>query len=219
MDAPLVLTTTIEPKEVDTEAHSLDVVSNYPLEFYQAAQQYALPWEVKIEHVKDRLGKPEQNFNLLFTHNTTDINKGVMCSAYKTIPTMIEKMAGQLELARKIRAVNIEDVATLVVDKHFLRDIKGNLRGFTSQQFRCVSCNAKYRRPPLQGSCTICGGKLLFTVSEGTIRKYLEAALQLAAMPNMPLYLQQTLDILKRRIESIFGKEATKQIGLKTWFQ
>lgn len=219
MDAPLVLTTTIDPKEVDTEAHALDVVSNYPLEFYQAAQQFAWPWEVKVEHVKDRLGKPEQNFNLRFTHSTTDLNKGVVCSAYKTIPTMLEKMAGQLDLAAKIRAVNLEDVASLVIDKHFLRDIKGNLRKFTTQEFRCVSCNAKYRRPPLQGTCTACGGKLLFTVAEGTIRKYLEAALQLAAMPNMPPYLQQTLEILKRRIESIFGKEATKQIELKTWFQ
>jgi len=219
MDAPLVLTTTIDPNEVDTEAHNLDVTSSYPLEFYQAAQQYSWPWEIKVEHVKDRLGKPEQNFNLLYTHETADINKGVVCSAYKTIPTMLEKMAGQLDLAAKIRAVNIEDVASLVIDKHFLRDIKGNLRKFTTQEFRCVSCNAKYRRPPLQGTCTACGGKLLFTVAEGTIRKYLEAALQLAAMPNMPPYLQQTLEILKRRIESIFGKEATKQIELKTWFQ
>jgi DNA polymerase II large subunit len=132
---------------------------------------------------------------------------------------MLEKMAGQLALAAKIRAVNLEDVASLVIDKHFLRDIKGNLRKFTTQEFRCVNCNAKYRRPPLQGNCTSCGGKLLFTVAEGTIRKYLDAALQLVAMPNMPIYLQQTLEILKHRIESIFGKEATKQIELKTWFQ
>ncbi len=219
MDAPLVLTTILDPREVDTEAHNLDVASNYPLEFYQVAQKYGWPWEVKVEHVKDRLGKPEQYYNLLYTHETSDINAGVLCSAYKTIPTMLEKLAGQLELASKIRAVNMEGVAALVIDKHFLRDIKGNLRKFTTQEFRCVSCNTKYRRPPLQGTCTECGGKLLFTVAEGTIRKYLEAALQLAAMPKMPPYMQQTLEILKRRIDSIFLKEATKQIGLKTWFQ
>ena len=219
MDAPLVLTTIIDPKEVDTEAHNLDVVSSYPLEFYQVAQKYGWPWEVKVEHVKDRLGKPEQYYNLLYTHETSNINNGVLCSAYKTIPTMLEKLAGQLELASRIRAANMEGVASLVIDKHFLRDIKGNLRKFTTQEFRCVSCNTKYRRPPLQGTCTECGGKLLFTVGEGSIRKYLEAALQLAAMPKMPPYLQQTLEILKRRINSIFIKETTKQIALKSWFQ
>ena len=71
----------------------------------------------------------------------------------------------------------------------------------------------------MQGVCTECGGKLLFTVGEGSIRKYLEAALQLSAMPKMPPYLQQTLEILKRRIDSIFVKETTKQIALKSWFQ
>jgi DNA polymerase II large subunit len=58
----------------------------------------------------------------------------------------------------------------------------------------------------------------VFTISEGTIRKYLEAAIKLANLPNMPAYMQQTLEILKRRIDSIFGKEATKQIELKSWF-
>src|SRR5256712_928723 len=36
MDAPLVLTTRIDPNEIDKEAHNLDVMSRYPLGFYRA---------------------------------------------------------------------------------------------------------------------------------------------------------------------------------------
>jgi len=218
MDAPLVLNTILVPAEVDTEAHGLDTAKQYPLEFYQATQEYKYPWEIKVEQVRDRLSTEAQYEGFGFTHTTDDMNAGVLCSAYKTLPTMLEKLAGQLELAARIRAVALEKVATLVIDKHFLRDIKGNLRGFTTQEFRCISCNAKYRRTPLKGSCTSCNGRLVFTIAEGTIRKYLEAALKLASMDKMPPYIKQTLELLKRRIDSIFGKEATKQIELQSFF-
>ena len=56
MDAPLVLTTVLDPNEVDTEVHGMDIVDHYPAEFYEAAQNYLWPWEVKIEQVKSRLG-------------------------------------------------------------------------------------------------------------------------------------------------------------------
>ncbi len=39
MDAPLVLSIEINPKEVDDEAHNIEFVSRYPLEFYEAAQR------------------------------------------------------------------------------------------------------------------------------------------------------------------------------------
>jgi len=218
MDAPLVLTTVLDPTEVDTEVHGMDIVDHYPLEFYEAAQNCAWPWEIKIEQVKHRLGTEAQYCGLKYTHEVSNMNMGIIYSAYKSIPTMIEKMEGQLELAKKIRAVDFEDVVRLVLDRHFIRDIKGNLRGFTTQEFRCVACNTKFRRVPLQGTCTSCGGKILFTISEGNIRKYLEASLKLVSLPGMSLYIQQSMELLKRRIDSIFGREATKQIELKSWF-
>ena len=217
MDAPLVLTTVLDPTEVDTEVHGMDIVSYYPLEFYEAALKNAWPWEVSIEQVKSRLGKQEQYEGIKYTRESTDLNAGVRYSAYKSIPTMLEKLEGQLDLSRKLRGVSVENVAALVIDKHFIRDIKGNLRKFTQQEFRCVVCNNKYRRPPLAGTCT-CGGRLLFTISEGTIKKYLDASMKLVSMPGVPNYLKQSMEILKRRIESIFGKEQTKQIELKQFF-
>ena len=217
-DEPLVLSTKIIPSEVDDMVFDMDITDRYPLELYQAAQEYKYPWEVKIKTVKDCLNKPEEYEGFLFTHHTSSINKGTVCSSYKSIPTMMEKVAGQMKLAERIRAVNESDVARLLIERHFIRDIKGNLRKFGMQQFRCVDCNEKYRRPPLNGRCK-CKGKLIFTVTHGSIVKYLEPCLFLAEKYNLPPYLRQNLQLTKARIESLFGKEDTKQGTLKEWFE
>ncbi|MFC1741273.1 hypothetical protein ACFL3V_01935 [Nanoarchaeota archaeon] len=86
------------------------------------------------------------------------------------------------------------------------------------QEFRCVVCNEKFRRPPLLGKCTKCGGKILFTISEGSIVKYLEPSISLAEKYDLPTYLKQSLELTKRRVEGIFGKEKEKQVGLGAWF-
>jgi len=107
-------------------------------------------------------------------------------------------------LAEKIRAVDTTDVARLVIEKHFIRDTKGNLRKFSMQEFRCVNCNEKYRRPPLVGKCLKCKGKIIFTISEGSIVKYLGPTISLAHKYNVSDYLKQTIDLLQERIEGVF---------------
>ncbi|MEM4266722.1 MAG: DNA polymerase II large subunit [Candidatus Nanoarchaeia archaeon] len=216
-DAPLVLSSRIIPSEVDDMVFDMDVVYEYPLELYEAAQEYKYPWEVQIEQLKHRLGTEKQYYDYGFTHDTTDINEGVTRSAYKNIPTMLEKIMKQVQLAEKIRAVDETDVARLVIEKHLLRDIRGNLRKFSMQEFRCVDCNQKYRRPPLTGRCK-CGGRIIFTISHGSIIKYLEPSMYLAEKYSLPAYLVQTLELTKNRIESVFGKETEKQEGLGKWF-
>jgi DNA polymerase II large subunit len=218
MDAPLVLTSILTPTEVDDMAFDVDRAWTYPLEFYEACLQYKPPFEVKIETTKNVLNTEKQYEGMGFTHDTTNINAGVLCSAYKTLPSMQDKLLGQMELAQKIRAVDAADVARLVIEKHFVRDIKGNLRKFSQQEFRCVNCNEKFRRPPLLGKCSECGGKILFTISEGSIVKYLEPSISLAQKYELPAYLKQTLELTKRRIEGVFGKEKEKQVGLGAWF-
>ena len=214
MDAPLVLTTLLNPAEVDDMAFNVDVVDHYPLEFYEAAEQYKYPWDVKIKRTEDVLFTPEQFEGMRFTHDTKDINEGVLCSAYKLLPSMAEKIHGQMDLAKKIRAVDQADVARLVIDKHFIRDTKGNLRKFSLQQFRCVHCNTKYRRPPLIGKCTNCGGKIIFTISEGSIIKYLQMSIDLAENYDVSPYLKESLYLTRKRILDVFGKDKEKQTGL-----
>ena len=218
-DEPLVLSSKLIPVEVDDMIFNMDIVDNYPLELYEAALEYKNPWEVKIDTIRSSILNTENPYiGIRFTHDTADLNEGVLCSAYKSIPTMMEKVQGQMELAEKIRAVDEVDVARLLIEKHFLRDIKGNLRKFSMQQFRCVNCNEKFRRPHLLGKCTKCNGKIIFTVSQGSIIKYLEPSLSLAKKYNLPSYVRQNLELTKLRVELFFGKEEEKQIGLTTWF-
>lgn len=68
------------------------------------------------------------------------------------------------------------------------------------------------------GKCTACQGKIIFTVSEGSVIKYLEPAISLAAKYHLPAYLQQSLSLTKDRVEETFGKEKEKQEGLNRWF-
>jgi len=202
--------------ELDDMVFDMDIAWDYPLEFYQACEKYKMPWDFSIEKVGDKL-ETKGIFEMGYTHGTKNINSGVRYSAYKHIPTMQDKVLGQMELAEKIRAVDENDVARLVIDRHFLRDIKGNLRKFSMQQFRCVDCNSKYRRIPLVGKCPNCKGKIIFTISEGSVTKYLTPALQLSEKYDLPTYTVQTLDLLKRRIESVFGKDKDRQEGLNRW--
>ncbi len=218
MDAPLVLTSLLNPSEVDDQALGLDTVWEYPLELYEAALEYKSTADVAIEQIKKRLGTEKQYEGMGFTHDTSDLNLGISCSAYKALPSMTEKLQGQMEIAKLIRAVDETDVAKLVIEKHFLKDTKGNLRKFSQQTFRCVKCNEIFRRPPLMGKCNKCQGRLLFTVTEGSVTKYLEQSITLANDFNIPNYLKQTLDLLKTRIESVFGKDPEKQEGLDKWF-
>jgi len=219
MDAPLVLTSTLNPTEVDDQVHGMDVVWRYPLEFYEAALEMKNPWEVKvngkkIEQLGDRLDKENQFEDFGFTHHVDNFNRGVQCSAYKTLPTMVDKLIGQMDIAQKVRAVDMDDVAKLVIQKHFLKDIKGNFKKYSMQKFRCVKCNAKYRRPPLSGNCSDCRGKLIFTISQGSVVKYLGPSITLCENYNFSPFLKETINMLKFNIDTLFGKEKDKQIGL-----
>ncbi len=216
MDAPLVLTTRIDPNEIDKEAHNIDVLFQYPLEFYEATLQYKNPKDlVKLmDTVSSRLGMPGQYEGFGFTHDTADIAAGPRNSAYKTLGTMIEKMDAQLALARKIKAVDPEDVAERVINSHFLPDLIGNLRSFSKQKVRCTKCNAKYRRPPLRGTCPKCGGNIVLTVHEGSVRKYLETSLRIADEYNVRAYTRQRLELLELEMKSLFESDKVKQKGL-----
>ncbi len=216
MDAPLVLTSRIDPNEVDKEAHNIDVLFQYPLEFYEATLQYKNPRDIVklMDTVSARLGTPEQYEGFGFTHDTADIAAGPRNSAYKTLGTMIEKMDAQLALARRIKAVDPQDVAERVIESHFLPDLIGNLRSFSKQKVRCTKCNAKYRRPPLRGTCPKCGGNVVLTVHEGSVRKYLETSLRIADEYNVRHYTKQRLELLELEMRSLFESDKVKQKGL-----
>ncbi|MDO8623553.1 MAG: DNA polymerase II large subunit [archaeon] len=217
-DAPLVLNAKIDAGEVDDQILDFEVVSEYPLELYRLAELRKHSSEIKIEMVGTRLKEGKNPFiNIGYTHETSNFNDSVLCSSYKKLATMQDKVKHQMELVEKIRAVDTSDVARLIIERHFIRDMKGNLRKFSMQQFRCVECNEIIRRPPLTGVCPKCKGKIIFTIHEGGIKKYLEPALDLASKYQLSPYLKQSLELSKRYIESVFGRELEKQEALGKW--
>ncbi len=217
-DAPLVLNVRIRANEVDDMIFDVDVSQKIPLELYEAAAKHLPASEVKMEQIRGRLGTDREFSDLHFSYPTTNLNFGAQCSSYKTLPTMQEKVDAMMVLCKKIRAVDVADVARLIIERHFIRDTRGNLRKFSMQAFRCVGCNESYRRPPLVGKCLKCGGRLIFTISEGSILKYLQPAMDLARTYNVSSYLLESLELTQIYIESIFGREKEKQEALGKWF-
>ncbi len=217
-DAPLVLNVRIRAGDVDDQILDFEL-STYPLELYQLAEQGKHSSEIKMDNVKSRLKSGRDPFTgTMFTHNCSNINLGVLNSSYKSLPTMKDKVKSMMELCKKIRAVDVKDVARLIIERHFIRDTRGNLRKFSMQAFRCVGCNESYRRPPLVGKCLKCGGKLIFTISEGSILKYMQPAMDLARDYQVSEYLRESLELNQMYIESIFGREKEKQESIAKWF-
>jgi DNA polymerase II large subunit len=126
---------------------------------------------------------------------------------------MKDKINTQLALAEKLAAVDERDAAERVILGHFLPDLYGNLRSFARQQFRCIDCNAKYRRITLNGKCK-CGGNLVLTISRGGIEKYLKISQEICEKYNLPNYLRQRLQLIEKDIRSIFEDETNRQFNL-----
>ncbi len=216
MDAPLLLTPFINTKEVQRQAHDLDVDCKYSLEFYKKTFEKLDAKDVSslVDIVHHRLGTKSQFEGFCFTTPVSNINIGNPISSYKQFNTMIEKLHKQLDLGEKIDAVDVEYVALKVLTTHFIKDIAGNLRAFSTQGFRCKSCNKRFRRLPLTGKCPSCKGVLTLTVYRGGIEKYLDAAQQLINKYNLPDYYSQRITLIKEEISCLFDNNKPIQLSL-----
>ncbi len=216
MDAPILLIPFVNTKEVQRQAHDFDVSATYPPEFYKKTLEKcdARPASDIMDVISHRLGTEAQYEGFQFTTPCANINLGNANSSYKEFKSMIEKLHMQLELGEKIDAVDARRVALKVLNTHFMRDIAGNMRAFSTQGFRCKSCNRKFRRLPLKGKCTSCGGKLTLTVYRGGIEKYLVAAQELVDKYGLARYYTQRMDLIKEEIATMFDNKKPKQATL-----
>ncbi len=219
MDAPLVLSSRIDPEEIDDESHNLDIFERFPVEFYEKTYSPLKPAEVLeyIDNVEKHLGTPEQYEGLMFSHHTSSIHAGPTVCLYKRLPSMREKVEAQIALAESIRAVDQRGVVEKVLSSHFLPDIMGNSRAFSKQKVRCTKCGSKYRRMPLTGKCK-CGGNLILSVSKGSVTKYLEISQELVNRYPVSHYLRQRLEIQEYGIKSLFESDKSKQSSLDVFF-
>ncbi|OQD59897.1 DNA polymerase II, large subunit [Methanobrevibacter arboriphilus JCM 13429 = DSM 1125] len=215
MDAPLVLSSRIDPEEIDDESHNIDVLANFSESFFEKTYEGVKPSDALdlVDNVSMHLGTYKQYEDLMFSHNTSNIHAGPNICLYKTLPSMKEKVESQIELAEKIRAVDQRGVVEGVLSSHFLPDIMGNVRAFSKQKVRCTSCGSKYRRMPLTGKCK-CGSDLVLSVSKGSVIKYLEISRDLVARYPITHYLTQRLEIQEFGIDSLFESDKSKQSSL-----
>ncbi|PSH01825.1 MAG: hypothetical protein BRC26_02895 [Nanohaloarchaea archaeon QH_8_44_6] len=90
---------------------------------------------------------------------------------------------------------------------------------------RCVDCNTKFRRIPLTNQtiapsgkataeCPKCDGKVLLTISEGTIKKYMQPSKDIIDEYEISPYVRQQILVLNKTLQSLFGKD-NRQSGLK----
>jgi DNA polymerase II large subunit len=216
MDAPLLIIPIVNPAEVQRQAHEVDVAGKYPASFYEKTLQKAEPRQLNslIDTVEHRLNTAAQFEGYKYTVPVSDVNMGNPESIYKKLGKMTDKLHSQLILAEKIEAVDADIVAKKVLTTHFVRDIAGNLRAFTTQKFRCKACNKKFRRLPLLGKCPACGGELTLTVYRGGIEKYLPEALKLVKKYGLSEYYAQRLSIVEEEIVTLFEGKKPRQISL-----
>ncbi len=220
MDAPLILTVNVQPEEVDDEVWQMETVPSYGIAFYEKTVEKAPPSDVKVESITNRLNKKSIFKDLMFTHESTinAILEAPKKSIYTKLKTMDEKVEMQFKLMDKLYSIDKRDTARRLISSHFIRDLMGNLHSYSEQGFRCVSCNAKYRRIPLVGKCTRCQGRIILTISKGGIEKYLNMAIGLADRYDLEPYMKQRLKLIKEEIETVFGvatlESSSKQFNL-----
>jgi DNA polymerase II large subunit len=216
MDSVYLLTTNINPVEVDDESHNIETHSRFGLEFYESSLKCLEPKDLLniIDIVKNHLEKQSQYTCIKFLHDTASINNGPKVNMYKRLKNIKDKVKLQMELAHKILAVDVTEVATRLLSHHFLPDLMGNLKSFLTQKVRCIKCNSSYRRVPISGRCKKCGGKLLLTVHEASIKKYLELIYLIAERYKIDEYTVQRIKLVNNSLKSMFSPENGKQLKL-----
>ncbi|MHA1268693.1 MAG: DNA polymerase II large subunit [Candidatus Helarchaeota archaeon] len=206
MDAPLVISIHLHPEEVDKEVYNIEVINEFPLEFYEASLNYIHPKKLldKIPIINHKIGKPDQYFNFPYTIPNSKIDSTPSITAYKKFEKVKDKVEAQLNLGIKIDAVDVVDEVDRLLKTHFIPDLIGNIRAFTTQQVRCHKCNIKYRRIPLSGKCENCNGDLIFTVHEGGVVKYLNLAKEISEKYGVNEYVKERLELTENNINSLF---------------
>jgi|TARA_B100000959_G_scaffold244810_1_gene269007 DNA polymerase II large subunit len=232
MDAPLVLTTRLNPSEIDKEALNVDCAWVYSREFYEKTLSQPHSKEAKgiVDLVENRLGTIGEIRGYGCTHDSGYLDAGPSNSSYKTLLTMKDKLEGQLDLGSVLRPVSVGGVAKQVIESHFLPDMRGNMMAFTRQKVRCVKCGESYRRMPLAGKCikemrrsggfsggdgSMCGGNVVLTVSEGAVRKYIQITQDVMEEYGVDDYTKHRVGWMSSSVDSLFNNDRVTVMTLE----
>jgi DNA polymerase II large subunit len=227
MDAPLILTTKLNPSEIDKEALNVDINSQYPVAFYELSQSTPNPKEVLkvgVKTVETVLGTPEESRGFGYTHDTKDCAEGPKNNPYNTLESMRQKTMVQFALGDTLHSVDNTEQSSKLIDRHLIRDMRGNLRAFGQQKVRCTKCGESYRRPPINGKCrtvvetkknpfngeieeVICPGNIILTVTQGAINKYDGLMGELVSKHGCDDYTEQMFGLVSTWVKETFRSE------------
>lgn len=212
MDSPLILTTRINPSEIDKEAHNMDILPEYPLEFYRMAEKGVSPKMVSayMTTVSSMINKSDPYSGMMFTHDTSDISLAPTGSIYGTLEDADQLLDAQIRLTKKIRAVDENKVFTILIQHHLLRDMQGCLRTFHSQSFICSKCKQTTRRITLSGRCPECNAPLRLTMTKNSVTKYLEKTNRLSREFDLSPYVLQRIKMMETFFTTTFKEDTTK---------
>lgn len=220
MDTPMFVCILIHPDEVDTQVHNLDISDTYPLEFYEEALKESDPkkFEGRIPIIGDLLGTEKSYYRYSCFNYNPIISVKKSTTKYSRIKNIKEKLEHQIEIANLIfEKEDISKIISSVLINHVFRDIKGNLRAYFKQIYRCNRCQNSFRRPTLSGKCPRCGSELRQTVSEKTVAKYLILAKKLVEMIDDP-YIESNYMLLEHDLNfSLNLIKRSKQKGLQSF--
>jgi DNA polymerase II large subunit len=206
MDAPLLIQPLVLPHESQPQAHNLEVVKNFPIDFFESTLQQVKASDIQsVEIIKSRLETIRQFIDYNFTHSTNSLTTSKSRSAYSTLGSMLDKFDMQIRNAELIDAVDASEIVSNVISTHLVPDIMGNLRAYARQNFRCTACGRSYRRMPLIQTCQ-CGHPLIPTITRGSVEKYLKLAKRLVEKYKVSEYQKGRIYALADEIELVFGK-------------
>ena len=232
MDAPLILTTKLNPSEIDKEALNVDINTQYPVAFYELSKKTPNPKEVLkagIKTVETVLGTPQESRGFGFTHGTRNCADGPENNPYNTLDSMRQKTMVQFALGNTLYSVDNTEQSSKLIDRHLIRDMRGNLRAFGQQKVRCTKCGTSYRRPPINGQCrtvvetkkdpfkgeqvdVLCPGNIILTVSQGAINKYDGLMGELVEKWGCDEYTSQMYQLVSQWVSETFrSEEESKQ--------
>ena len=176
-----------------------------------------------METVARRLTTDRPMSGYGFTHDTSDIAGGPVLSAYREGGSMERIVEQSLTLTSQLRAVDIAEAVTLVLNAHFLPDLMGNLKSFATQHFRCKSCGVQFRRPPLSGRCINAAKTASRAAGSSPRRSSRGRSASTSASPGaspgtegVTPYLRQRVELLEASLLTLFPGTAT-QTTLETF--
>ena len=208
IDTPLLIQSIVIPNEAQKRIYDLDTLMKYPFDFYEAIKTETVP--SRIISLANKTNIEEQPYNFGYTHPTSNISFGPANNNYSSKTTLIEKLESQIQLAKRITAVNPNDVVISILRTHLIPDITGNIKAYTSQNFKCNSCGYQYRRLPIRGNCFQCGGKLHATVTKGIVEKYFKLATKLCTEFDVDQQTKTRLEIISNNLKMLFKTEPTQ---------